>query len=107
MIDIEREQLRLLTRAAPDVPGRPHITTLMRWALRGVKGVRLETVKVDGRRFTSLEAIQRFLARLNEPGTLTPTSLSGKRQEQIARVEKQLDAERIGKRSTGTTDSRD
>jgi hypothetical protein len=36
-----------------------------RWADTGVDGVVLETVKVGGRRFTSLEAIERFLSRIN------------------------------------------
>ena len=52
MIDIETEQLRLLTKASADVPGNPHVSTLIRWALRGVKGIKLETVLVGGRRFT-------------------------------------------------------
>jgi hypothetical protein len=67
VIDLSSERPRLLAKASPDVPGRPHASTLLRWALRGVKGVKLETVIVGGRRFTSLEAIQRFIERLSKP----------------------------------------
>jgi hypothetical protein len=95
MIDIDHEQLRLLTKAADDVPGRPHISTMIRWALRGVKGTRLETVMVGGRRFTSIEAIQRFLTRLNEPGALAAQSPSEKRKLAIAQTDAMLDVEGI------------
>jgi len=47
------------------MPGRPHTATKWRWALRGVKGVKLETVMIGAIRFTSEEAIARFLAKLN------------------------------------------
>ncbi len=47
---------------APElIPGRPHVSTLHRWRLRGVRGRRLETFLSGGRRFTTLEAIERFL----------------------------------------------
>jgi hypothetical protein len=58
-----------LAEAARLLPGRPHSSTLARWALRGVKGVRLETVKVGGRRFTSREAIERFIEAGNDQAT--------------------------------------
>jgi hypothetical protein len=95
MIDIETEQLCLLAEAAKCVPGNPHISTLIRWWKRGVKGVILETLIVGGRRFTSVEAIQRFLARLNEPGSVPNDSLSESRSDELSRVEKILDAEGI------------
>jgi hypothetical protein len=53
-----------------DAPGHftthPSMTTLRRWALHGVRGVRLHTWLVGGRRHTSDEAIEEFLARLND-----------------------------------------
>jgi len=45
------------------LPGQPHLSTLWRWYRRGVRGVRLETVVVGGRRFTSRAAIERFIER--------------------------------------------
>ncbi len=65
MIDIDHETMRLLSRAPKDVPGRPSISTLMRWASKGIRGVVLETVLIGGRRYTSVEAIGRFVRRLS------------------------------------------
>ena len=95
MINIETEDLRLLTKASADVPGRPHISTLIRWALRGVKGVKLETAFVGGRRFTSVEAIHRFLNRLNEPGSVANAKTLTKRQKELSQVEQLLDEEGV------------
>jgi hypothetical protein len=67
MSNLLTEQLRLVTHASKDVPGRPHTSTLIRWCRRGVRGVKLETVVVGGRRYTSIEAIQRFIAKLSDP----------------------------------------
>ena len=44
------------------LPGRPAISTGYRYALRGFRGIRLETIVVGGRRFTSREALRRFVA---------------------------------------------
>ena len=40
-----------------------HRSTPARWALYGVNGVRLETTKIAGRRFTSAAAVRTFLER--------------------------------------------
>jgi hypothetical protein len=40
--------------------------SVRRLAARGVRGVRLETVMAGGRRCTSADAVQRFVARLTE-----------------------------------------
>ena len=73
MIDPQIEQLFLLTEACDVVnPSHPpHIATVWRWALYGVcNGIRLESIKIGGQRFTSREAIGRFLVRLNEPAAV-------------------------------------
>jgi hypothetical protein len=95
MIDVASEQLRLLNEAPPIVPGRPHLSTLIRWSKRGVRGVRLETLVVGGRRFTSVEAIARFLARLNADHSTGRAAAAPQAQPMIEQVEKQLDAEGI------------
>jgi hypothetical protein len=61
MVDINREQLLTFTQAAKELPGRPNVATLWRWRTAGCRGVRLETVLVGGKRYTSREAIQRFV----------------------------------------------
>jgi len=90
MIDVENERLRPLNRASAVVPSHPHTSTIVRWALRGVRGHRLETVVIGGRRYTSVEAIERFISALsNEPCQSEP--LSRRREEEIDRAERKLD----------------
>jgi len=99
MIDVFAENLI----AFPDVPKtlppnngkRLHLSTLYRWAERGRHGVKLETICVGGRRFTSQEALQRFFNEVSGikcPNTSTPTK---SRQQSITRAERHLDAEGI------------
>lgn len=56
-----KEKLLSLNEAAKAIPGRPHISTVRRWISYGVGGIRLETVQIGGRRYTSIEAIERFI----------------------------------------------
>ena len=57
-----REAARLLPRTRN---GRSvHVTTLHRWSSHGLRGQRLETLKVGGSTVTSREALQRFFDRL-------------------------------------------
>lgn len=65
MIDVSRETLVRITRASEHFPSRPHLATLFRWVQKGVKGHRLEAVRVGAIWHTSIEAIARFLAALN------------------------------------------
>ncbi len=52
----------------PEVGGqkRPHVSTVWRWSLRGVGGVKLETVKIGSRIVTSKQAATRFIAATTE-----------------------------------------
>lgn len=73
MIDPATEQLFLLSEASAIVnPSHPpHIATIWRWATAGLQGgIRLESMKIGGQRFTSREAIRRFLVRINEPNAV-------------------------------------
>ena len=62
---IDRERLISMAEAgkylAQRTGHRPYLCTLYRWALRGVKGRRIETVLVGRQRYTSVEAINRFM----------------------------------------------
>jgi Protein of unknown function (DUF1580) len=62
MIDVFKERLVRLSHAAQHLPGRPHRSSLDRWTRVGVRGRQLETVLIGGRRYTSLEALARFVA---------------------------------------------
>ena len=93
MIDLENETLvRCPTEAAKLFPVRPNASTVWRWYKIGVKGIRLETVVVGSRRYTSREAIQRFLERTTAAAdgikSATPTS----RRKALERAERELDA---------------
>ena len=60
------ETLMSLPDACLAFPGRKvSLPTLHRWRNSGARGICLETVLVGGRRMTSMEAIQRFLAAQN------------------------------------------
>ena len=74
MIDFSSENLIPMSTAAKDpVLGKPvHVSTLHRWQLRGVRGIRLETWMVGGRRMTSREALVRFLERINKSQAASP-----------------------------------
>jgi hypothetical protein len=74
MIDLAAESPLSLAAAAQLVPAarrgkRTHLSTLLRWVLKGSRApdgarVRLEAVRVGGRWVTSREALQRFADRL-------------------------------------------
>jgi hypothetical protein len=71
MIDAFTEKIILLTKAAKRLPAiyrenPPHAATLYRWASRGVRGIRLEIIRVGGRTCTSEEALARFFERLSQ-----------------------------------------
>ena len=93
MIDTGVENLIPL-RAVPQLlPSRPngkrlHISAVYRWTLRGVKGIRLETVRIGGTTYTSREAIQRFSELLSGelPSAQPANPVSRARQRQIEKA---------------------
>ena len=83
MIDIEKEQIFPLSHARKVVPvgGKElHVSTIWRWCSRGLRGVKLEHVRVDRRVCTSTQAISRFVNALAAVETLTPAEC---RKQQI------------------------
>ena len=65
MIDPHTETLIDFAEAARNVPRKAsgklvHAKTVARWALSGIRGIRLESICVGGRRLTSKEACKRF-----------------------------------------------
>jgi hypothetical protein len=91
LISLE-ETLISLTEAARRLPGRPHASTLWRWHARGIKGVHLETLAIAGRRYTSTQALDRFVAATTYAATGQPTPLRTLRQRERDQVlaEKEL-----------------
>jgi hypothetical protein len=98
MIDITQETLIPLREAPRRLPPRPngkrmHISACYRWISRGVRGVRLEAIRIGGSTYTSLEALQRFADHLGAPGaplTLPASSPPRTRQKQIDQASKRL-----------------
>lgn len=66
-IDPTKETLVTFSDARCAFPGgrRVSLATLHRWRLSGVRGNKLQTCLVGGRRHTSAEAISRFITALN------------------------------------------
>ena len=76
MIDTSREHLiRLSQLPAPAIPGRANKpinpSTLRSWCVAGVRGIRLESVKIQGKHWTSIEAWNRFFQAVMAAATAT------------------------------------
>ena len=86
MIDLTQERPLTFNEAAAFLPSgsRPNHSTWWRWWRHGVRGARLETVLVGGRRFTTAEAVLRFIAATTfaAPGELPPSRTP--RQRRVA-----------------------
>jgi hypothetical protein len=75
---------------------RPDVSTLWRWAMRGRRGVRLETIQIGGSRCTSREAILRFFTRISTDKPDDVSQLTMHRASAIARAERDLADDGIG-----------
>jgi Protein of unknown function (DUF1580) len=104
LIDVANEPLitlaqlaRRLPRRRKDRPVAP--STIHRWRAPGIKGVRLECVRVGGAWCTNLRAFQKFCDRLSELGDPHDGTVDDLRNETAvpkvdgrqARVERELD----------------
>lgn len=91
-IDVQAETLVHFPDARSAFPGidrRLSLATLHRWRLNGVRGVKLETVLIGGLRYTSREAIVRFIAAQNAddaPSAPVITATQRRRQSEAARL---------------------
>lgn len=72
-LDFTKEQAISLCEVPYYVPKRRgkkvHYSTVYRWATKGARGRNLETVLSGGIRFTTVEAVRRFLAA--KPSSVT------------------------------------
>ncbi len=71
MIDIRTEHLVTLSQLVKTLPPRRqqrpvHPATVYRWRNPGIRGVRLECIRVGGTWHTSMEAFQRFCDELSK-----------------------------------------
>ena len=90
MIDHEVEDLIPFETCGQLIPGRPSRCTLFRWAFKGVRGVKLETLVCGHKRFVSKEAIARFVAAQNTPETPAPAISVKQRRRQAETADRLL-----------------
>ena len=93
--DLEAETVVSLSDATKHLPRRrrgkrPHLATLYRWSTNGVRGVKLEVIRVGSTLCTSLEALQRFCDRCTTGDPDTPVATTKERKREIDRSEKEL-----------------
>ena len=100
MIDVRSETVVPVSRVPHHVPRnsdsgkRIHPSTAWRWVLRGIRGIKLESVLIGGRRHTSLEKLDAFFAATTAAaGASLPPSrpTSRQREAEIRRAEGELD----------------
>lgn len=91
-IDTLTESLISFCDARTAFPGgkRLALATLHRWRLHGVRGTRLETCLVGGMRYTSAEAIARFIAAQNADETPVPSITPAQRRRQALAAQTEL-----------------
>jgi hypothetical protein len=71
---------------------RPHRGTLIRWAIKGVRGKRLQAEPLAGRWFTTEPAIEDFLRHMTQlPADSTDRSAGPARAAQVQRALDDLD----------------
>lgn len=70
------------------------VPTPWRWSKKGVKNIRLETIQIGGRRYTSQEAFSRFVARTTQaavnPQPVISAHTNRQRETAIRRAEARL-----------------
>ena len=92
-MNVHAENLLTVAQASHECPGRPSIRTVWRWMRRGAKGTRLESVTIGGRRYTSREALERFIRSQNSDHLTTPVStVTSRRKQGLEAAEAELDA---------------
>ncbi len=94
-IDIRSETVIPIGQAPKHFPGRPNVSSVYRWFTKGSRGAKLETLVCGAKRYTSLQAIERFIeaTTANSPGAVVPPSRPTSRQREAAirRAERELE----------------
>ncbi len=68
-LDLLTEEIITLKEAAREFPNQPHVSALYRWATRGMRGVKLGTVRLGHAKLTSRQTLTRFLRRTQHDDT--------------------------------------
>lgn len=98
MIDVENETLISLKEAIPLFPGCKKLSmpTVYRWFQHGIRGVKLETVMIGRHRFTSREAITRFIVAQNATAEETDASSASPSQREAMAKSAQVALQKAG-----------
>ncbi len=75
-IDIRNEELLTLEQAAQLLPGKPARLTVWRWCRAGIRDIRLDSVVIGARRYTSHRALAEFAASLTKASEATCVALA-------------------------------
>jgi hypothetical protein len=103
VIDITTGKPLIPLAQVPSLPFIPHrrcgrklhVSTIFRWAQRGVNGVRLEVLRAGGSLCTTVEALQQFFASLAEAHRHECRPPTKPAPRYLTQVERELDAARI------------
>ncbi len=97
MIDLREETTFRLSHGTKLIHGhagkRVTASTLYRWAKDGIRGVRLETIRVGGSLFSSEQALQRFAERLSasdRPEAAPSLRTPARRRREIEAADRRL-----------------
>ncbi len=75
MIDLDSEQVIKIGEAPNYLPHAPTLQTIYKWLNQPQNP--LESIRIGGRRYTSVEALRRFVANCNADSA-PPTPLAGR-----------------------------
>jgi hypothetical protein len=74
-----------LAEAARLLPKRPNPATLWRWRTRGVRGVKLQTVLIGGRRYCYPSAMRQFIAAVTAAASGKPDGAAAEPETETKR----------------------
>lgn len=92
MAELLDEDLTPFAAGIRTLPGRPHVSTGYRFITKGCRGVRLESILVGGRRFTSRQALRRFVTAVTAASSNLAPAIEASTDVDPS-VEQALDAE--------------
>jgi hypothetical protein len=88
---VDSQALITFQEAAKILPGRPHYSTLWRWATSGLDGVRLRSVRVGRKRATTVAWLMEFFQRREPPDASDRPRTQRQRERAIQRAERELE----------------
>ncbi len=76
---------------------RPHLSTVLRWCIRGSRGIRLDSRVLGGRRLTTVDAVHRYMDAVTAAsvgGIALPAESPAATRRRVDRAAREL-AERL------------